>query len=1247
LIKKIQSVAFKHGYLIITAAWLYTFSFITYNYLNYNSSPEKVANKIQTGINKKLTRFEEICKDTVVVSECLDEKIYSTQQVNLGSEKFGFFVYALNDLGNPFLTFWNSNRFYVRQEDLIKEDGNYFVSYQNGSFIFSKKTIKLKTKSAICVAMIQVKWSYFIENTYLQTHFVGLKNTANYYEIGDGNPAYTVKDLTGNELFKIVSKKNKENYSYDLATIWLRIFAMFFLALFVSSVCAELVAIWGFFNSYAVLITVFLFVRICTYLMPFPFSASELPLFDPSVYAANFIHPSLGDLLVNTIIIFWFINFYRINHNSHQQAITNLKRKIIGYGCMVLLALSCLTVVSVIRSLIVDSKISFDVTNFFSLTIYSFISFIILSLLTLSFFYLSQILLNIVYKNNLFFIEQLIAVSFSGLIVLSLDIGSPTTLSNLFVLLWLVIYVYISGFKRDEYESSIFKSSLLIFWIMFFAVSISSFIIYQNREVEIAQRKRNAELLSLKIGSQDEDYLKIGFSYFSNNFLQQSFPRFYTEFANKFLKDSLLKESFSGYLNKYDTRIYTYDTLYKPLHNDDSTSFNSIRLIQNAQGKKTDVTGLYSIKAEKGELGYLLERSVEINSKKIGYVFVLANPKKSGNDALYPVLFKQSQDFFADLNSNYAYAIYYHGRMIKHINDYDFPLDISLEKRNQYGFNITNRGGYSKLWYFGSNDKQVLIIKKNDWFFQFVALFAYFFSLFLLILILFYTVTFLLKSRFKIKRVRTYFFTLNIKSQINLIIVGVCFISFLVIGIATISFFIIRFNNNNEERLYKSIKVIAEEIQTNINSHFLFDDVLTVNDIGVSGDLERKIVDIALSHAADINFYDEHGKLKVSTQPYIYNRYLLSQRMNPTAFYELAYRKRFRFSQSEKIGNLSYLSYYIPIMDETGKVSAYLNIPYLNSQIELNQEISGFLATLINLNAFIFLLAGAIAFIVANRITSSFSVISEKMRALSLGKINEPIEWNRHDEIGELVTEYNIMVSKLDNSVAALAKAERESAWREMARQVAHEIKNPLTPMKLSIQYLQKSLEHESNHIKELSQQVSATLIEQIDQLSKIAGDFSQFANINNANPRELNIVDTITSVIKMHNVNESIQIELKRDREVYMVYADKIQMSRLFTNLIKNAIEATSNESETIYVKVFIQHAGNKVLIMIADNGVGIEESLKDKIFTPNFTTKSSGTGLGLAICKGIVENANGKIWFETQKNKGTIFFVELPLEE
>ena len=460
------------------------------------------------------------------------------------------------------------------------------------------------------------------------------------------------------------------------------------------------------------------------------------------------------------------------------------------------------------------------------------------------------------------------------------------------------------------------------------------------------------------------------------------------------------------------------------------------------------------------------------------------------NEALVPELFKQLSDALSDLNINYSYAVYNRQHLINNLNNYSFSDTISAAQVPKYSYYFKDNNGFSELWYKAGNNKVIIVTKKNHSFIDFITLFAYLFLLFIFTAFGLRSIELVYNTGLNKQKLKD-LFQLNIRSQIQATIIALSIFSFLIIGIVTISFFILRFNKNSRSRLINIAQIMVNEIETDIKTQLVFDDMFNLNEAGLNGDVERKVTEIADIHNTDVNLYSTAGNLIVSSQSYIYNKKILSSKMPPDAFYALNYQRKIQLIKKENIGSFTYMSLYVPVRDEKGTAIAYLNIPYLNSQKELNQEISSFLVTLINLNALIFILAGSIAILLTTKITSSFQLISNKMREVSLSKNNEAIKWESHDEIGTLVAEYNKMVAKLEQSAEALAKSEREGAWREMARQVAHEIKNPLTPMKLSIQYLQKAIQDNAPNTKQLAQQVSQTLIEQIDQLSKIAGDFS------------------------------------------------------------------------------------------------------------------------------------------------------------
>lgn len=1254
MIQTLRQATYKHGYLIITAAWLYTISFIFTNYWTYSASPEKVQQTLETYLRKQEDRFTTLIQDSATVKAIYSKEGSKIKQA-LPGEVFGLFAYTVHESGYREEVYWNTFNMSVNINDLEKPDGMYTAVYQNGFFELVKHSFIKEGRRHILIGLIPIHWDYFIENKYLHKEFANYPNIENLYAISDDGTGIPIHNSAGDVVFNL---KQKDAVSFDQPdnySIILRVLAVLFLMAFINGLASETVRERGFFAGYLFLVTVILLTRICTYYFPFPFDFRKLELFDPSIYASSSIHPSLGDLLVNVVLLFWIVVFFKYRYPPLQNlsAAEDIHedsgkwKRYAAIGCLIIMPVITFGLADVVSSLVIDSKIPFDVTNFFNLNAYTFISFIILSFMMYAFFHLSHILVIPSVKASLSFYNRLVVVAASGLFLLTFQIGTPTIIIRVFILVWLLVYITILEYRQKDIQFSLVQSAFFLFWLMFFGSSVTVLIVAQNTKVELEQRKKIAEKLTYQTDPSGESLMNIATTNIDDSFVSYNFERFKSEYSNKYIKDSLINENFSGYLNKYDTRVYTYDSAYRPLFNDDSTYYHVIRHTIESEGKLTSIPHLYYYENSLDLFSYLYEKTVlNKDSVVIGYLFVIARPKRYKSESLFPELFKQVTDIASDLNTNYAYAVYSKSKLINSFNDYGFSSVLAAADMPRLEYEERKRGNYSELWYNAGHNKVVVVVKNNDRFVETVTLFAYLFCVFLAVVLLFHIASFMIGVRFKWDSIKE-IFHFNIRTQIHIIIIFVSLFSFVVIGIATISFFIVRFDRNNEERLTKAIQVMASEMVT-IRDKYVDDDVPTLNSLGsTGGDMERKIVEISEIHNVDVNVYDSHGNLTVSTQPYIYNKHVLSGKMEPRAFYALNYDKQTQKIQTETVDNFSFLSIYVPVKFKDGSVYAYINIPYLNSQSELNQEISNFLLTLINLNAFIFVLAGAIAMLITNRITSSFTLIGDKMKEISLGKMNEAIVWTRNDEIGALVNEYNKMVQKLEESAQGLARSEREGAWREMARQVAHEIKNPLTPMKLSIQYLQKAINSGSPNVKQLSEQVADTLIEQIEQLAKIAGDFSQFANIGNVNPEHFDISEVLSTLTKLYNTDSGLHIDWQKTSagSDYIV-ADKGQINRLFTNLIKNAIEASADQ-EMIDITVRQYRQEDKVVIAVIDNGTGIPKDMQNKIFTPNFTTKSSGTGLGLAICKGIVEKANGSIWFETREGKGTAFYVVFPLDE
>jgi nitrogen fixation/metabolism regulation signal transduction histidine kinase len=397
----------------------------------------------------------------------------------------------------------------------------------------------------------------------------------------------------------------------------------------------------------------------------------------------------------------------------------------------------------------------------------------------------------------------------------------------------------------------------------------------------------------------------------------------------------------------------------------------------------------------------------------------------------------------------------------------------------------------------------------------------------------------------------------------------------------------------------------------------------------------------------DINIYDIKGELIATSRPEIFAKGVTTERINSTAFYELSEHYQLNYFQPEKIGTLSYLSAYEPIINASGDYLGYLNLPYFTREDDLKQGISTFIVAFINLYLFLFLASVLVAVILSNKITQPLSLIREKLKGIQLGKKSELINYKAQDEIGALVHEYNHKVEELAESAELLARSERESAWREMAKQVAHEIKNPLTPMKLNIQYLQRAKEEGSELYDDFFNRVTKNLIEQIDTLSEIATEFSNFAQIPKAKNEVFNLIDVLQNVCSLFEPNQNLKIsmELNGLSEI-LISADKEQISRVFLNLTKNGIQSIPSD-ERGEIRINLQKADGFALIAFSDNGAGISPEAQEHLFEPNFTTKTSGMGLGLSIVRNIIQTAGGKIEYETSAGLGTTFYVQIPLSD
>jgi len=471
------------------------------------------------------------------------------------------------------------------------------------------------------------------------------------------------------------------------------------------------------------------------------------------------------------------------------------------------------------------------------------------------------------------------------------------------------------------------------------------------------------------------------------------------------------------------------------------------------------------------------------------------------------------------------------------------------------------------------------------------------------------------------------------------------FLSMLVLVIIASVFIIILANYQYKEqaieyhkkRLQRKERTIKEIIVNELDRTTF---PITTKDLPkIFRDQIYKIRDI---NRLDLNIYDLKGKLLISSFP-SFSKDTTNYNLSKEILDQVAKNPNHRYLEHKDINGKKVQASYTYIIDDKFKPIGILGLPYLQDNTEQKRELDEFLIRLLLANGLIILLGALIAFWSSNYITKSLKKISEKLQKTVLGNKNSKIEIKgTSSEIETLVNAYNRMVDELDESAKKLAKTEREGAWREMAKQVAHEIKNPLTPMRLTVQNFQRKFNPDDPDNKEKLKEFSEILIDQIDTLTSIASAFSNFAKMPAQNKETLNVVEVVKNATDLFT---KPYISFHSDKDKIIAKLDKTQLIRIVTNLIKNAIQAMENQQNP-KIDVSVSEKKDKVIIKVSDNGKGIKTAHKDQIFEPKFTTKSSGMGLGLPMIKNIINAYKGTITFQSEQGKGTTFVVELPKE-
>ena len=608
---------------------------------------------------------------------------------------------------------------------------------------------------------------------------------------------------------------------------------------------------------------------------------------------------------------------------------------------------------------------------------------------------------------------------------------------------------------------------------------------------------------------------------------------------------------------------------------------------------------------------------------------------RHGEGGYYSILGQFSSPGDINIPQFYSYAKYSDGRLTSYKGNYPFPT--VAEEFSGDGPLILRHNGYTHFTHKVSDTETIVISRPKRSGIVFFTSFSY---LFLALLLLVFFVgksdrKNIFKSNYFKTRINSILFTTSTLILVSLTVVSV--------------FFVYKRNQENMHNLMSSrITTIQALIETHAKGSRHHSDLLTPA-------FRTALENISATTKADITLYTPEGKVFYSSTPDVFDKMILGNRISQNAYHSIRHLNQRFFIGQESISNFTYWVLYAPVMNANREITAIVSSPYTEGDYDFRREAFFHAALLINI--FIILLIISLIFSTKS-VNEMFEPLVEMGRKMSVTDIHKlkPIAYQREDEISSLVEAYNRMVKELNDSTVRLAQAERDKAWSQMARQVAHEIKNPLTPIKLEIQRLIRLTEKGNPKWEEKFDQVTGVILEHIDILAETANEFSTFAKLYSEEPVQVDLDRTLRDQIMIFNNRDNISIGYRGMSEAF-VMAPRPQLIRVFVNLISNAVQAVEirqkemadNGEEPIAGKVVIalrnSTADGYYDIVVDDNGSGVKEENLGKLFTPNFTTKSGGTGLGLAICRNIIEKCDGTITYSKSFGLGgASFTVTIP---
>ncbi|QJD80946.1 sensor histidine kinase [Spirosoma rhododendri] len=1228
-----------------------------------------------------LSAVQQRVKDEMrVSSDELQQMTTRLQQVpaltfrNLSSQsRFPYYIFQKKrgQAGPPSLLYWSDNQFIPDYNRIATITYPRLVSFDGGRYIVSRQRVIRNADTLNVFSLVNVYRQYRTDNSYLHSGYNPDLFATDPTAITDdrSKPYQVIYDNTPIFLFSVVPPKvlAYQNQTTPVNTIILAALSVIFLGLYVFQIMIQLQQArrygWGFLW----LATYLLVLRALMLYFGVPFLFVESDLFNSRFYKSSALVPSLGDLLLNSIVVlmlalYWVNNYYRSWQYSRLLQLPDRARQGLSI-VLVILGYAVFTVCyAEINNIYEKSQFTLDITLSIQFTVLKVACLLIFISISTIYFLLTHLLASLFVRFNrvgwggLLWLIIGTGLSFVWVYVAGLPMEPVLFLNGIY---WLLLYRY--QFPRSLYMFR-YKTSIYLFLAAFVSAAATAYVVYQQ---ELHKQLTQKQAFGRRILAENDELgeflmSKAQKAIATDTDIAQTLRNDTLKFQRQQIQARVKGVYLDRYFDKYTIDVMSFRANGQPT--DVLPGATRLTALNNLYRQPTYQTAYPGI--------YLLNKATQQSFKQyvcfipirgtadsvrtadtLGYVVIDFRLQNERPESPYPEQLVDTRFIQQPDMPEYSYAIYSGPgpggkplpKLLYSAGSYNYerrmPLSMLTDPALFQTGIVVNEGRHVGLWGKGG---QLVVVSSVGY--PLKNAFSNFSFLYLLLVLTVIVVIILYAVHYSRSR-----FSINYSTRIQILLNLAFFLPLVLVIVIILTVISNNYITNQENTYVTNTRNVAANLVTAL------DEAKTERRSKAS--VEEELGKLARDAGIDLNLYDPQGRLYSSTRPLIYESGYLSKQINPEAYVHLVEEKENQVLLSESLGRKQYSTAYASIKSFDGRLLGILGVPYFYAQPELDQQLIEVISSALSIFTILFLFFLILSYFASILLTKPLKILTGKISKTNLDQLNETLPWRSDDEIGMLIREYNRMLEKLQENKLALAQTEKQSAWQEMAKQVAHEIKNPLTPMKLTLQHLQRTLPgmqpatataRPANDAttRRVMQRTFDSLLDQIDNLSDIATSFSDFAKMPMPKNETFEVTSVINKAADLYADDQRISLSRQIANGPLMVIGDRQLIGRILTNLLINAIQSVpADRKPTIELRVYTHE--ESVRIELHDNGAGIPEAIQAKVFLPNFSTKRGGSGLGLAIAKRGVEHAGGNIWFETTEGVGTSFFISLPIAE